>query len=352
MSNLPQSQDTIRPGNFSFPVVTGALGAGNDAAEVGKARNTKVQAGALAALLALQVGGVPLGGTTPTIAACAAILVFGLPHGALDLEIIKRERGTGRLAMGGLLILYVGLAAVMAAVWQLAPVAALAMFLIVAVVHFAEDWPELRSRFLAQGMAIALLAAPALLHVTELEQLFEMLSGSRDGALVANLLLLLAPTSVAVASVAVWTLWRAGARDQAVVGALMLVGMILLPPVVGFAFFFCLCHSPKHLGLALSRVARAPSAPRLIVLITLAALGIAAALFAGNVRDDLPAQVVAASFMTLSLLTVPHMIVPVVIEALAQRWSGACSSCPRTTAQSVALPRQSTGEENADQGPP
>ena len=332
MSFLPRSQDAIRPGNYGFPVVTAAIDAGNGTVHAGTARNAKVQAAVLAALLTLHWGGMPLSGTTPTTAACAVILLFGLPHGALDLEIIKRERGTGPLAMGGLLFLYVGLAAGMAAVWQRAPVAALTMFLVVAVVHFAEDWPELGSRFLAQGMTIALLAAPALLHVTELERLFEALSGSRDAALVANLLLLLAPTSLAVASVAVWTLWRTCSRDQAVVGALMLVGMILLPPVVGFALFFCLYHSPRHLGVALSRVARAPSAPRLIVLMTLAALGIAAALFAGNVRADLPAQAIAASFMTLSLLTVPHMIVPAVVDALAQRRSGACSSRPRTTA--------------------
>ena len=99
----------------------------------------------------------------------------------------------------------------------------------------------------------------------------------------------------------------------------MLVGMILLPPVVGFAVYFCCYHSPRHLGGALSRVSSSPRSRWVVLLVTLAAFGIAALLFADAVRADLSAQAVAASFMTLSLLTVPHMIVPAVADALAAR---------------------------------
>ena len=289
-------------------------------------------AGALAVLLALYSSGVSLDGAATTVLACAAILLFGLPHGALDLAIIRHERGTGRAAMGALLMLYLGLAAAMAAVWRLHPVAALAIFIIVAVVHFAEDWRDMSSAFLAQGMAIALLTAPTLLHLAELERLFVALSGRSEGAVVANFMLLVAPVSMAIASVTLWTLWRSGVRDQAVVGALTLVGMTLLPPVVGFALFFCLYHSPHHLGVAMARVAGSPGGRWVVPLVTLAALGIAAALFAGELRADLPERIVAASFMTLSILTVPHMIVPVVVAELATRRSGAHAIRPRTAA--------------------
>ena len=322
-SSRRRTQAATRPGDFGFPVATAR---GDDAdtrtPQAWMTRATFGQTGALAVLLALHLSGPSLYGTASTISACAAILLFGLPHGALDLEIIKRERGTGRAGIAALVMLYLGLAAAMATVWQLTPVAALAIFLVVAVVHFAEDWPELRSTFLAQGMAIAFLTAPALLHLNLLEQLFVALSGHRDGAAVANIMLLLVPVSIVVASVGLWTLWRTGARDQAVAGALTLVGMLLLPPVVGFALFFCLYHSPRHLGAALSRVAGSPRARWVVPLATLAALGIAVALFVEEMRADVPAQVVAASFMTLSLLTVPHMIVPAVVARLTVLRSG------------------------------
>ena len=80
-----------RPGSFSFPVVTAAgTGVRSGTSTVWMAPQTYFLAATLAALLAFGAGGMALGGPASTIAACAAILLFGLPHGALDLEIIKR----------------------------------------------------------------------------------------------------------------------------------------------------------------------------------------------------------------------------------------------------------------------
>ena len=242
--------------------------------------------------------------------ACAAILLFGLPHGTLDLEIIKRERGAGRSAMAALLLLYVALAVGVYLLWQISSVIALSAFLIVAVIHFAEDWEDAGSPFLAQGMALALLSAPALLHLSELEQIFGYLSGGEGGALIANLMMLFAPVSLLVAGVCVSTLWQTSRRDQALAGAAVLAGMLLLPPIVGFALFFCVFHSPRHLTDAVARVAQAPNARSVVLWLTLAALGIATALFRLEVRADFSAQIANASFMTLSILTVPHMLVP------------------------------------------
>ena len=314
----------MRPGNCGFPVATFSRIEVDASLSTGWGTNrAKLQAAVLVALIALHFTGAGLGGAAPTTAACIAILLFGLPHGTLDLEIIKREQRAGGLGLSALLIVYLGLAAAMFLLWRSAPVAALATFLVVAVVHFSEDWQDLQSTFLAQGMAIALLTAPTLLHLTELEQVFVAVAGHNDAVLIANLMLLLAPMSMAVAVVSLLTLWRAGLPGEAVVGALILIGMVLLPPVVGFALFFCLYHSPRHLGMALTRIGYAPIARRVVPLLTLAALGLAAALFAGEARADLPAQFVAASFMTLSLLTVPHMLVPAIVAALPVRLPGA-----------------------------
>ena len=312
-----------RPGNFGFPVaIFSRIGVDSSISTGWGMKWARLQLAVLVALAALHFSGAGLGGAAPTIAACVAILLFGLPHGTLDLEVIKREQRTGGLGLSALLIIYLALAAAMFMLWRSVPVAALATFVVVAVIHFSEDWQDLQSTFLAQGMAIALLTAPTLLHLTELEQAFVAVTGHNDAVLIANLMLLLAPMSMAVAIVSLLTLWRAGLPDQAVVGGLILIGMVVLPPVVGFALFFCLYHSPRHLGMALTRIAHAPIARRVVPLLTLAAIGLAAALFAGEARADLSARFVAASFMTLSLLTVPHMLVPAIVAALPVRWPG------------------------------
>ncbi|MEO7409914.1 MAG: Brp/Blh family beta-carotene 15,15'-dioxygenase [Sphingomicrobium sp.] len=292
-------------------------------------------AAAFVALLMLNLSGVDLAGPLPTAIACAAILAFGLPHGTLDLAIIRRERDAGRVAMGILLLGYLGLAALMAAVWQFAPVMALAVFLIIAALHFAEDWREYCPPFLAQAMAVALLSAPALLNLTALEHLFVALSGSGDAAIVANVLLLLAPMSLGVASVTIWTIWRAGHEHQAIAGAITLAAMILLPPAVGFALFFLLHHSPSQLKAAIARTSGGRRAWLTIAMLTFAAFGISAALFVSEVRADLPDQFVAASFMTLSLLTLPHMVIPAVFKALATPGPGRRSYRGPATAPAV-----------------
>lgn len=323
--------DGRRSGGFGFLVATAPrLDTGSGAPRARLMSRTLFQTAVFVTLMVIYFVGVPLGGADATLAACAAILLVGLPHGALDLEIIKGDRGTGPAGMVAVLMLYLGLAAAMMAIWSSAPVAALAIFIVVAVVHFAEDWRELRSAFLAQGMAIALLTAPALLHLTELERLFVALSGQSEAALVANIMLLLAPVSIAVASVSLWTLWHGGSRDQAAVGVLTLAGMIVLPPVIGFALFFCLYHSPHHFALATARVGAGSRARWVVLFVSLAALGIAVALFASEMRGGVTAQAVAASFMTLSLLTVPHMIVPAIASAIAARRAGLAGACGAT----------------------
>ena len=318
----PSPSIAVRPGDFGSPVVT--VSDCVDQAPAILRRFT--MAAAFVALLTLHGGGVDLAGPLPTVIACAAILAFGLPHGTLDLAIIQRERAAGRVAMAIVLFCYLGLAALMAAVWHFAPVVALAIFLLIAALHFAEDWRDYAPPFLAQAMAVALLSVPALLNLSALEQLFVTLSGSGDAAIVANVLLLLAPMSLAVATLAIWTMARAGHHHQAIAGAISLAGMILLPPVVGFALFFSLHHSPSQLKAAMARTGGGRRAWRTIALLTLAAFGISAALFVGQVRADLPDQFIAASFMTLSLLTLPHMVIPAAFKPLATRGPGRQSS--------------------------
>lgn len=269
-------------------------------------------------LLALQSAGAPLGAHSATMAASLALLIFGLPHGALDLELLKLARADGERSIGLALALYVGLALGTFLLWMLLPLAALSVFLLIAVAHFAEDWGDLELPLLPFGMAAAVLCVPALFHQSEVAGLFDVVAGTEDGARLVDIMVLVAPVSVAIAAVGVRELWRRGQRDRAIGCGCALTALATLPPVIGFACFFCLLHSPYHLGAALDRLGRADRTRRAWVIapLTLAALGAAALLYLVLRRADATDGVVAASFMTLSILTVPHMAVPVILAAL------------------------------------
>lgn len=261
---------------------------------------------ATGAALAASVAGLPLAGATATLAACAAILLFGLPHGALDLRLLTQRAPVARLA------LYLGLAAAMLALWRAAPIAALVVFLIMAVIHFAEDWAALEEPFLALGTAAGLLAAPGLLHMETLHGLFTALTGEAGAAVLGDVLRLGAPVGLMLALVAVLALLRRGQTALGFATGAALAGLVLLPPAIGFALYFALLHSPQHLAAELPEgtAARRRIWSRVILPMTGLSLLIAAGLALIETRPTPGDTAVVATFMALSILTTPHMLAP------------------------------------------
>ncbi|MBC7505162.1 MAG: Brp/Blh family beta-carotene 15,15'-dioxygenase [Sandarakinorhabdus sp.] len=251
---------------------------------------------------------------TLTVVASLALLVFGLPHGAFDLALLRRAAGTSFRPGSSLAVvaLYLGCSAAMYLSWRVGPVFALAGFLVMAVAHFAEDWDACGSRLIAYGIAAAIVSAPAILHVDQLRSLFALLTGDPAAAVLADMMLLVAPVAIAVALIGWVLLWQAGHRALAVSAGCAFAAMLLLPPVPGFALFFCLVHSPiqfrQHAGLLGLRGFQQWGG--MVVPLSLAGLGIAAAVFFENGDASIPANLFATSFMTLSILTVPHMLMP------------------------------------------
>ncbi len=256
--------------------------------------------------------------TNPTMitATCAALLIGGLPHGALDLAVLRRD-AEHRTAL--VITLYLGLAAGMFATWQLAPALALALFLAMAMTHFAEDWSDAEHPFFAVGIAVALLSAPALFHHEAMGGLFVLITGEPAAIGLADTLLLVAPAAAACALLAIVLLWNGGHRVTAVNAACALAAMILLPPITGFAIYFCLIHSPTHFRAGLRRLAPTTSVSQPTIIATLGGLTIALATLQFLPTADPSSSLFVASFMTLSILTLPHMAVPLIVRRFGLR---------------------------------
>ncbi len=275
--------------------------------------------------------GIDLGQSTATMVACGAILLFGLPHGSLDLELLRNREAQIGLVLPVLLGMYLTLAALTYAAWLASPLAALMAFLVIAVIHFGEDWQACREPLLAYAIALGALAAPILTHREALAPLFAAIGDTHDATMLTTILMLLAPTALLAAGVACADLWSNGQRQLAVNGLIGLAAMLALPPVVGFAISFCLLHSPMHLRdnvrEALTNAKEQRVSGRVIVVVTsltLAALGIAALLFGLQPHVSGLDRLVSATFITLSVLTVPHMMMP----KLCKLWSRRATLLP------------------------
>jgi beta-carotene 15,15'-dioxygenase len=270
------------------------------------------------ALLGLKTASVSLAGQPATITACVALLVFGLPHGSLDIATLAEVRLRSTRWLGSVVALYLGCAAAMYLIWNVAPLAALTLFLIMAALHFAEDWQNELPPFLAIGTAIAVLTAPTFLYSAPLSDVFIGLTGSEASAALAGIGLMIAPVALAVAVAGAFMIESQASATETLV---VLAAMILLPPIVGFALYFGLSHSPRHLASAVRSADRGLFGYRRIemIVVTLAAVAIATMIFIDVKSPTLSDGAIAASFITLSILTVPHMLVPVIVAAFERR---------------------------------
>ena len=162
---------------------------------------------------------------------------------------------------------------------------------------------------------MALLSAPSFFHRETLEPIFALFVGIRSASTFVDIGILIVPIAVLTTLVGIMFQWQSGNQARAVETAMMLAVMLSLPPIPAFALYFCLSHSPVQFAKACSEAGHETAWWKSIdvVLLTAAALGIAAAIFANQNVASVADGVVITSFITLSVLTVPHMVVPFLI---------------------------------------
>lgn len=256
----------------------------------------------------------------------AAVVLLGVPHGALDVIHAARRltvSGPGRWAL--FVAGYVAVAALVVLGWIAAPTLALALFLVLSAFHFSGDLEEGAPRRLRALHGATLVTMPAWHHREDLTELFAHLVPA-EGA--AQLVAALATVAPAVLALLVLVL-SAGALgrfrepfDALPPGALLesaatLALTLVAPPLTAFAVYFCALHSARHVART-GRIFALPGrdllrAAALPTLATALAVPVGLAALPDTPPDARTLQVV---FIGLAALTVPHMML---IEPLRLR---------------------------------
>ena len=240
----------------------------------------------------------------------ALIVSLGVPHGAFDVAVARQLFGIVDLRGWALFSLfYIGLAAIVVAVWWLAPTLFLCAFLVVAALHFGGDpaagAPTL-SRVLYGGAVIVL---PALWHGAELQRLLGLVAGPASGEIVASVLGLLAAPwlgATAFACVLQARTSRLAAAEHAALAALS----VAAPPLVAFTVYFCAMHSPRHILRTLAGLRGGAARRALATALWPTAAVLAAAVGVGALAGGVPMEtrVMQLVFVGLAALTLPHMV--------------------------------------------
>jgi beta-carotene 15,15'-dioxygenase len=243
----------------------------------------------------------------------AALLVLGLgvPHGAFDIAVLKYRwhiTGVGHLAL--VLILYLALAGLMLIAWWRAPGPSLVIFLMIAAYHFGGDWMRSDSNAVSRSvLGGALLTATTVLHREQAGEIFSWLAPLDTGLTLASWMQTLAtPLLITACVIAVRC-----ARTQPVEAleiAVAISAAVVLPPITFFLLYFCLLHSVRHLLDVNAELASIGTSELLRDAAPYAALAIGGTMLGAAVLGQIEFghDLLAAVFITLAALTVPHML--------------------------------------------
>jgi Brp/Blh family beta-carotene 15,15'-monooxygenase len=287
-----------------------------------------------AALVTLDLGGVSVNPLDAPVLAGLAVLLLGVPHGALDVAIWKANNGRTRFrSVARMLLGYVALASAFLGLWLLVPSLILPTFLMMSCYHFSKDWDRDLNWIPRLILATAILTSPAVLHRAEVVEIFSWLSPESTADIVALIMAMMAVPllQVSVFVIALLLTQRPGVAVELIA---VLALAWLTPPLTFFIVYFCGLHSVRHvmethrlLGMPPAREFLLAAFPYALVAI----IGTLAAAFTLSVLPLGPA-LIGSVFMALGALTVPHMII---IDASAE--SGDAGTADIFTAFSRSL---------------
>ena len=200
----------------------------------------------------------------PEISPAIAVLVTGfiltgIPHGALDIFLMRKIFNSSlKMLLFGLL-LYLTLAIPVILTWTLFPTMCFIFFLIYSLAHFADS--DIQSISLKQGewwiQFFSRFSLPFSLsfifYRSETSQLVSWVHADIKLNDLASVLFFLGIFSLAFVVINTYLNLKLFLKAQENLGwssfePLFIAGIfILLPPLYAFSFYFCLVHSVKHI---------------------------------------------------------------------------------------------------------
>ena len=239
-----------------------------------------------------------------------AVVVLGLPHGALDLSIaqilwpLEGWRGKARFVS-----LYISLALLVIGIWIVLPGPALIAFLIYSGFHFSGDWDDAGIALRCTG-GLATICAPALFHQENVVAIFSYLAPEPAATFAA--MLLGVTGGVTLMMFVLLNTWQPKLRSKVTLEqATIWIAAAFLAPLVYFVVYFCMLHSVRHFTDALAYLDGRLSALRVAGL--LSAMTVFAGLFSFFLQQKSGVNIFQQSilqiiFIGLAALTAPHMI--------------------------------------------
>ena len=250
--------------------------------------------------------------TAEIIVPLSLILLAGIPHGAADILIARRMIRSNYLWLSLFLISYLLIAAFIVVIWFLMPLLSLIIFLTISISHFGlldtkktKTLPLRYLRVIIYGSTPIII--PATFHTIDVNNLFALLI-FEEHTVLATFIANLFPIWF-LSCVIFFVTGGKSLKYQFLEILLLAVILAYLPPLWGFAVYFCVVHSSRHIQQLLNSLGSLNYNDYLFltvtVLMSILTIIIGAFHFSNQTFD---VGIIKATFISLAALTVPHML--------------------------------------------
>ena len=253
-----------------------------------------------------------------SLVALTAIVIIGLPHGAFD-GAVALALGYGKTlkSMLGFVVTYVAISLFVVLFWLAFPVLALLLFLAISAVHFGIG-DSLPGAFILRGIqSLAhgglVVVGVSLMHRPEVDPIFAHLVAGETSLLWAVLSIAAYGLAVILMGYAVLAYRHPKLRLRFGELAGLALVYYLLPPLVGFALYFCVVHSVRHVrhlwnDLRYNAYGHRRMLPLAVLFTGASWLAGAITLWLMPTAETLDGAILRVVFIGLAALTVPHMM--------------------------------------------
>jgi Brp/Blh family beta-carotene 15,15'-monooxygenase len=185
------------------------------------------------------------------------VFLIGMPHGALDLWILRKKFAMSTFNTILLFIAYLSLAIGVFLGFYWFPSFFFGFFLVYSAYHFGMDYYDssiIQAKgycyFLALLIGLSIICLPALLHTQKIGLLFSYLIGSEQAVLFAHSLQRVACYLLPLIGLGLLTLKKDCAQEVIIV----LMASVLAPPLAFLTVYFVGIHSCKYFAMLYKKI--------------------------------------------------------------------------------------------------
>ena len=237
-----------------------------------------------------------------------AVMLAGLPHGALDPLVANYLMGASSFRRRSLFYLnYLLKAGIAFMFWLWQPEIMLLLFLVFSAWHFSDDWRETLPRAYQIGVGISMVVLPIFFRPLDTALLFSYLGADWPEPMIRSVSFLPGIFCCVIMILAISYTTRNRLWMSFELFSLCALA-VLTSPLIFFSVYFCLLHSPRHI-IKVVKVLKIDARKALLYAIVFTLLAVVITIFALGSRVEINSAsgLTQAVFIGLFCLTVPHM---------------------------------------------